>query len=1307
MVGVLILSTTACFVQGERLHSDTEEDPSFLQTYSRAVQLAFARVSDLENYEPEVLAEVESWLVVSNLPIEDHRTSLGNPDISVRTGILGGTFIWNYEDSGEAIKKLEISLLNNEIETFSPIIERSQSTKFVPNDPDFNDQWHLENTGQTGGTSGEDANVTGSWEKYNGSGVTISVIDDGLEHSHPDIQPHYSASLSYDWCNDDADPTPQSWNGHGTAVAGVAAAVGNNSLDVAGAAFDATIAGSTLIACGTSDSLEADALSYKKDEIDIYTNSWGPFDDGLRLEAPGPLTIAAMESSVYSGRSGLGNIYTWAAGNGLTDNDNSNYDGYANSRYTIAVTAIDHDGTQSWYAEPGANILVAAHSEGDGEGITTTDITGSGGYDSGNITDSFGGTSSATPLAAGVIALMLEANSNLTWRDVQNILVHSARIVDPSDSSWGTNGAGLQVSHKYGFGSVDAGAATSLAENWTSSGFESNVTFGPFSPGQTLSDGSSGWDEFSVSVPVDLQIESVDLIVDIAHPSRGELEITLQSPDGHVSWLAEDHSDSANDYSNWMFNTVQHWGESSEGNWTLRIRDSSSGNVGALNMWEIHFHGVGNISDFDEDGWPDYNDDDDDNDGWDDVTEANCGTDQFNASSYPNDFDQDSVCDYLDTDDDNDGWDDVTEANCGTDQFNASSFPTDSDLDGDCDFIDVDDDNDGLSDDNETLLHKTDPLNPDTDGDGLGDFEEISIYGTNALDPDTDGDGLGDFEEISIYGTNALDPDTDGDGILDGIEIDGFQTDPLTFNNDNDTDGWYDFQDCNDEDDESAPDRNEDLDGKDNNCDGMVDEGFNESDSDSDGIVDWIEFHIHGTNFTNSDTDNDGLDDGTEILVKLSDPLSFDDDSDGDGFYWFEDCDDNASLMHPNLSELLDGLDNDCDTLIDEDFWSIDSDLDGLTDYDEFHNYSTDPNDGDSDNDGLTDGTEVSLDSDPNQIDLDSDSDGVFAFMDCDDEDPEVGDVPEKLDGKDNDCDELVDEDFYFSDADGDQILDYEEYHNYSTNPFSNDSDSDGIDDGTEILVKFSDPLGYDYDRDLDGFHEFEDCDDLVSTTFPGASELWNGVDDDCDQIIDDGIDRSSSVTLMPRNDEVVLWDSANDSLVLTIGGVSENLEFQINWMFEEFSIEDNSTSGGRSVSLDPINCGNPEAYLEDQLCSEGSGRQFVTAEIIESGSSTMFVWEIWVNISTEEDDSPSTSILGSIGFLGVALLIVGLFSIGIIAGFRISHNNRLQDALDAYGIIPERLAITPNSTGVDLPSAPDLQTNSENNGIGDGLGRP
>ena len=204
-------------------------------------------------------------------------------------------------------------------------------------------------------------------------------------------------------------------------------------------------------------------------DIDIYSNSWGPFDDGNRLEGPGPITIAAIENSIYNGRSGLGNIYTWAAGNGLEANDNSNYDGYASLRYAIAVSAITHYGDQSGYSEPGANILVTAHSNGGTpvyEGITTTDITGTGGYSGGDVTHDFGGTSSATPLVSGVIALILESNPDLTWRDVQNILVHSSRKNDANDSSWFVNGGGLTVSHKYGFGAVDAGAAVSLAENW-------------------------------------------------------------------------------------------------------------------------------------------------------------------------------------------------------------------------------------------------------------------------------------------------------------------------------------------------------------------------------------------------------------------------------------------------------------------------------------------------------------------------------------------------------------------------------------------------------------------------------------------------------------------------------------------------------------------------------------------------------------------------------------------------------------------------------------------------------------------------
>ena len=111
--------------------------------------------------------------------------------------------------------------------------------------------------------------------------------------------------------------------------------------------------------------------------------------------------LAAFESDAYEGRNGLGNIITWAAGNGLTNNDNANYDGWANSRFTIAVSAITHYGEQSYYSEPGASILVAAHSNGDGEGITTTDIhddpdttSDDAGYANGNVTNTFGGTSS-------------------------------------------------------------------------------------------------------------------------------------------------------------------------------------------------------------------------------------------------------------------------------------------------------------------------------------------------------------------------------------------------------------------------------------------------------------------------------------------------------------------------------------------------------------------------------------------------------------------------------------------------------------------------------------------------------------------------------------------------------------------------------------------------------------------------------------------------------------------------------------------------------------------------------------------------
>ena len=187
-----------------------------------------------------------------------------------------------------------------------------------------------------------------------------------------------------------------------------------------------------MIAAETSDRTEAEALVHALDDVDIYSNSWGPYDDGT-IDPIGPLLSQSLENGITNGRDGKGVIYTWAGGNGRENSDNSNYDGYANSRFVLAIGAISSDGTYSYYSEPGANLLVTAPSDSttNHPGITTTDIEGRRGYNAGgslnvngisnlddnNYTNDFGGTSSATPLASGIIALMLQANPALTWRD--------------------------------------------------------------------------------------------------------------------------------------------------------------------------------------------------------------------------------------------------------------------------------------------------------------------------------------------------------------------------------------------------------------------------------------------------------------------------------------------------------------------------------------------------------------------------------------------------------------------------------------------------------------------------------------------------------------------------------------------------------------------------------------------------------------------------------------------------------------------------------------------------------------------------
>jgi kexin len=470
---------------------------------------------------------------------------------------------------------------------------RIRTTRAIPNDTLFNDQWHLRNTGQGGGVAGEDVNITPVWDTYQASSnEIIAIVDDGLEISHEDLSQNVIPGLSWDWVDEDTDPTAEI---HGTSVAGVAAARGFNNQGVTGAAPLAGLVGHRLLYANT-DANEADALTRNKNLIDIYSNSWGPFDEGWLLEGPGPLTEDAIKSGVTYGRGGLGNIYVWAGGNGEYNGDNSNYDGYANSRYTIAVAASNNFGTHAGYSEKGANILLNAPSSGGPSflSITTTDRTGSLGYSNGNYTNAFGGTSSAAPLVSGIIALMLQANPNLTWRDVKHILIKTAEKNDPIDANWTTNGAGYNINHKYGFGRIDALAAVNAAFTWTSVGSETS-TQGNSNPNLPIPDNNSTGVTDTINISEDIKVEFVEVYFTSAdHTYWGDLEITLISPNGTESVLAESHylEEVYYTYNNWRFGSVRHFGESSIGNWTLRVRDLAAQDIGTFQSWTLKLFGT-------------------------------------------------------------------------------------------------------------------------------------------------------------------------------------------------------------------------------------------------------------------------------------------------------------------------------------------------------------------------------------------------------------------------------------------------------------------------------------------------------------------------------------------------------------------------------------------------------------------------------------------------------------------------------------------------------------------------------------------
>ncbi len=479
-----------------------------------------------------------------------------------------------------------------------------------PSDPLLGLQWYL--------YPGIGANVLPVWSDYSGRGVKVGVFDQGIDPLHPDLSMNLATRLGRQADN----PSLQGGNpaleddNHGTAVAGVVAAQRNGSGTV-GVAHEATLVSfySPLDASFTPQSI-VNVYDYAKG-VDVLNNSWGyapqyysarpwAFQDNFR-KSEFVAAGAALKSLADSGRGGLGTVVVQSAGNSYAFGDDTNLHNFQNSRYIVTVGATDILGDSTVYSSPGASVLISAPGGGGGDplsDILTTDRKGQDGYDPGDTT-TIRGTSFSAPVVSGVVALMLQANPALGWRDVQQILAYSARKTALEQNTWESNGAnnwnggGLHfdaVSHDIGFGLVDALAAVRLAETWgTRSSTSANLQEAGATRAlpQAIPDGGSSLRQ-TIRIERDLEVERVEVTVDIAHEYVGDLSLLLTSPMGTQSWLLTrpgvnavlPYGTSQNDI-DFTFSTVLSLGEPSRGLWTLTVYDEETPDSGTLNSWTL------------------------------------------------------------------------------------------------------------------------------------------------------------------------------------------------------------------------------------------------------------------------------------------------------------------------------------------------------------------------------------------------------------------------------------------------------------------------------------------------------------------------------------------------------------------------------------------------------------------------------------------------------------------------------------------------------------------------------------------------
>lgn len=475
----------------------------------------------------------------------------------------------------------------------SQILAKEVSDKLDIKDPLFFEQWHLVNTF----FPGHDVNVKNVWyEGIRGKNVTVAVVDDGLDYESADLADNFNANGLWDFNNNGHLPTPRLFDDyHGTRCAGEVAGVKNDVCGI-GVAYEAKVAGIRILSGRITSEEEAAAMIYGMEYNDIYSCSWGPTDNGETVGAPDKIVKKAIVKGVQKGRNGKGSIYVFASGNGGRVGDQCNFDGYTNSIYSITIGAIDYKGLHPDYAETCSAVMVVTYSSGSGEHIHTTDFHL-------KCTALHGGTSAAAPLAAGLFALALQANPDLTWRDLQHVCAKSAVPVHEEDGEYQETLSGQKYSHKYGFGKIDAEKLVEVAKTWKNvkpqAWYYSDVitvdkkaSAGAENNSETI---TSSWQVTKEHLKyMNLEkVEHVTVTVNIDSGFRGKIDVKLISPTGVVSKLAwfRKHDSSEKGLSDWTFMSVAHFGEDGLGEWRIEAFTGLDNEIHFKN-WQMRLFGA-------------------------------------------------------------------------------------------------------------------------------------------------------------------------------------------------------------------------------------------------------------------------------------------------------------------------------------------------------------------------------------------------------------------------------------------------------------------------------------------------------------------------------------------------------------------------------------------------------------------------------------------------------------------------------------------------------------------------------------------